>query len=323
MKKKLLAMALLLLPVVASASEIETVIDNLQYVINTDEKTAVVKKCDIDASGDIVVPASVTYEGVDYGVTGIGESAFQNCENLTSITLPNSVTSIGKLAFRACVNATSINIPDNVKVIEDYAFDDCKSLKSIIIPDGVTTIGEGAFGFLLDVTSLTIPNSVTVIGKNAFSFCGITSIVIPDNVTEIKFGTFSACTGLQSVTLGKGVKELHKECFSLCFGLADVYILTEDMPVTDSDAFSDCDLSVATLHVPEGSLAKYQKTEPWNQFGSIVTLTDEETAIKSTDRDGASEMLRFTLDGHRISSPQKGVNIIRTRDGQTRKVVVK
>ena len=52
MKKKLLAMALLLLPVVACASEIETVIDNLKYVINTDEKTAVVDKFNRDVSGD-------------------------------------------------------------------------------------------------------------------------------------------------------------------------------------------------------------------------------------------------------------------------------
>ena len=164
---------------------------------------------------------------------------------------------------------------------------------------------------------------MTVIENDAFSFCGITSIVIPDNVTEIKRGTFSACTGLMSVTLGKGVKELNRECFSLCFSLTDVYSLTEDVPVTDDFAFSDTDLSVVTLHVPEGLIQSYKNTEPWNQFGSIVALTDEETGIKSIDRDGASEMLRFTLDGRRINSPQKGLNIIKTRDGQTRKVMVK
>ena len=55
MKKKLLAMALFLLPVVASASEIETVIDNLKYVINTDEKTAVVDQYNQDVSGAVVI----------------------------------------------------------------------------------------------------------------------------------------------------------------------------------------------------------------------------------------------------------------------------
>jgi hypothetical protein len=55
MKKKLLAMVLFLLPVVASASEIETVIDNLKYVINTDEKTAVVDQYNQDVSGAVVI----------------------------------------------------------------------------------------------------------------------------------------------------------------------------------------------------------------------------------------------------------------------------
>jgi len=358
MKQKLLAIALFLLPVVASASEEQgegepdaIEIDGLYYYLYDTKKAAVTYNPSVPNnegcySGDIIIPASVTYEGVDYDVTAIGDytfqysmdmtsitipesvtsignAAFMQCQGLTSVTLPNSVTSIGKEAFMFCINITSINIPDNVTVIEDYTFEDCQSLKSIIIPDGVTTIGDHAFDFCLDITSLTIPNSVTSIGKEAFSFCKITSIIIPDNVTEIRRGTFTCCDELKSVTIGKGVKELHKQCFSLCLNLTDVYCLAEEVPVTDSNAFEDTDLSVATLHVPEGSIDNYRNTEPWNQFGSIVALTEEGTGIRSINGDSSSDMLRFSLDGKRLNGPHKGLNIIKTRDGQTRKILVK
>ena len=206
-------------------------------------------------SGDIIIPASVSYKDINYDVTRVGETAFMYCFGLTSVVLPNSVTSIG---------------------------------------------------------------------KNAFQFCtDLTSITIPDNVANIRRDAFSCCGDLKSVTIGKGVKEISKDIFTLCLNLTDVYCLTEDVPVTDSNAFSDCDLSVVTLHVPEGSIDKYRNTDPWSTFGSIVALTDEETSIKSVNGGDSSEILRFTLDGKRLNAPQKGLNIIKTRNGQTRKMLVK
>ena len=80
-------------------------------------------------------------------------------------------------------------------------------------------------------------------------------------------------------------------------------------------------LAMALLLLPVVASASEIETVVDNL--KYVINTDEETAIKSIDRDGASEMLRFTLDGRRINSPQKGLNIIKTRDGRTRKVVVK
>jgi hypothetical protein len=107
-----------------------------------------------------------------YGYTQIGEYAFYNCHNLTSITIPNSVTSIGDWAFAHCCNLTSITIPNSVSSIGDYAFYGC-SFTTIIIPNSVTSIGDWAFAHCCNLTSITIPNSVTSIGEGAFEFCGI------------------------------------------------------------------------------------------------------------------------------------------------------
>ena len=145
MKKKLLAMALLLLPVVASASEIETATDQYKTTAPRKDFPTIVALKDGDPSptnpaggsdeleidglyyklynnntamvtynpsvpnnegcytGDVVIPASVTYEGVDYDVTSIGDYTFQYSHDLTSVTIPESVTSIGECAFQLCI----------------------------------------------------------------------------------------------------------------------------------------------------------------------------------------------------------------------------
>lgn len=78
-------------------------------------------------------------------VTNIGESAFEYCLDITSITIPNSVTSIGDEAFECCYNITSIAIPNSVTSVGDSAFHYCESLTSITISDSITNIGREAF----------------------------------------------------------------------------------------------------------------------------------------------------------------------------------
>lgn len=130
-------------------------------------------------------------------VLRIGVSAFSDCSNLTSITIPDSVTSIGVCAFYHCSNLTSISIPDSVTCIDEHAFYYCSNLTSITIPDSAASIGRFAFYSCNNLTSIIIPDSVTSIGEHAFSWCdSLTSITIPDSVTSIGVGAFSYCAKL-------------------------------------------------------------------------------------------------------------------------------
>lgn len=91
-----------LLPVVANAVNFTyEVINGIDYYLNVDTKEAIVYRSDY--SGVIIIPGTVTHEGVSYVVKGIWESAFEECTNVTSITLPNSITSIGDKAFYKCI----------------------------------------------------------------------------------------------------------------------------------------------------------------------------------------------------------------------------
>ena len=102
---------------------------------------------------------------------GIGNSAFNSCYSLASVTIPDSVTSIGTYAFNSCYSLASVTISDSVTSIGSDAFNSCRSLASVTIPDSVTSIGSNAFNSCYSLASVTIPDSVTSIGVGAFRYC--------------------------------------------------------------------------------------------------------------------------------------------------------
>ena len=177
---------------VATDGNIYAVIDGIRYSFKDGVATVVGHTTTI--SGDITIPATVTYKKVTYNVTSISEGAFRYCSSLTSITIPSSVTSIGDWAFSGCSGLTDIAIPEGVTSIGDWAFSDCSGLTDIAIPEGVTSIGERAFYNCSNLTSITIPSSVTSIGDWAFSDCSsLISVTIPSSVTSIGSNAFYGC----------------------------------------------------------------------------------------------------------------------------------
>ena len=104
MKKRLFFTFLLLLTnLMASAFDCQ--VDGIYYNLDTSGKTAEVTYQSLSNSYrfSVDIPSSVTYNGIKYKVTSIGQYAFNNCSNLTSVTIPNSVTSIGERAFYGCI----------------------------------------------------------------------------------------------------------------------------------------------------------------------------------------------------------------------------
>ena len=181
----------------------------------------------------------------------LGNSAFDGCSGLTSLTIPSSVTSIGESAFWGCSGLTNLTIPSSVTSIGWGAFEGCSGLTSLTIPSGVTSIGNQTFEGCSGLTSLTIPSGVTSIGVYAFSGCsGLTSLTIPSGVTSIGEGTFAGCSGLTSLTIPSGVTSIGDYAFSRCSGLTSLTIPSRVTSIGDY-AFSGCS-GLTSLTLPSG-----------------------------------------------------------------------
>ena len=186
-----------------------------------------------DATGDLTIPSSVTYNGITYAVTSIDYHAFYRCSGLTSVTIPSSVTNIESSAFSGCSGLTSVTIPNSVTSIDDGAFSGCTGLASIVVASGNSVydsrgncnaiIETATNTLIIGCQNTTIPSSVTSIGSSAFSYCsGLTSVTIPNSVISIGFYAFSNCSGLTSVTIPNSVDSIGSGAFRNCSGLTTV-----------------------------------------------------------------------------------------------------
>ena len=338
MKKQLL-LIVMLLSTAASAFAVEEVeIDGLWYEVVAKAKEAKViqHKNNVKYNGDIVIPETVVYEGVTYSVTSIGDYAFWDCSDLTSVTIPNSVTSIGDRAFWDCSGLKKvivkdiaawcgISFSDNPLSHSHHLYsDENTEITELIIPNSVTSIGEYAFEYCYGLTSVTIGNCVTSIGDAAFCGCsGLTSVTIPNSVTSIGDYAFQNCSGLTSVAIGGGVKSIRSGAFANCEELTDVTCYAKIIPSTESNVFNDSYIEYATLHVPTGAINAYKATEPWKNFKKIVALTDQELSVDAITNDSNEAVARYTIGGQRANRQTKGLNIVRMSNGTSKKVVAK
>ena len=219
MKKQILILMMILLPLAASAIEI----DGINYNLTVYGKTAEVAKKAYQ--GSVIIPDYITYNGVKFSVTGIGAQAFEGCTELTSVTIGNNVKYIRESAFVGCSGLTSVTMGNRVTTIAANAFQDCKSLVSIDVPDTMKTIETGAFRNCIGLTSIVIPNSVTTIEAEAFEGCiSLTSIVIPNSVTTIETSVFKDCSGLTSVVMSNSLKTIGSDAFMDCEALTSITI---------------------------------------------------------------------------------------------------
>ena len=212
------------------------------YIVNEDGTASIVRYSGTDEN--LVIPSTLdeyTVTGIGFSsfaskntitsvivpdsVIDIGETAFYNCDNLTSVTfLSTNIRSMGNRIFSNCDNLTSVILPGNLQSIPHQMFYYCKKLESITIPESVTKIEYEAFAGCLNLSSLILPQNISSIGESAFSHCAnLESVVIPNGVTVISNNTFLGCTDLTSISIPQSVKNIFPKAFYNCNNLTTVY----------------------------------------------------------------------------------------------------
>ena len=260
--------------------------------------------------GNHLIKAKQSLSGsyiIKEGTKCIADCAFENCTNLTSITIPDSVTSIGDDAFYYCTSLTSVTIPDSVTSIGSSAFSGCTNLTSITIPDSVTSIGDSAFGNCTSLTSVTIGDGVTSFDGFNFSQYGkLETLTIGSGIKEIPAYYFADMTSLKTVNLSEGLEIIGGYAFSGC-----TYLETINIP--DSVTFVGIEILKNTawfnyrgkgLIVLDGWAYGYKGSD------ENITITFDET-VKGIAKDtfiSQANIIAFEVDeNNSVYSSENGV----------------
>ena len=224
---------------------------------------------------------SIVSVKIPHSVQSIGICAFADCSPLKSVSIPSTVTYLGGGCFSGCSSLESISIPSSVTNLGNWCFSGCTSLKTISIPSSVTNLGQSCFENCSFLSSINIPSSVKEIGESCFAGCSaLTSASIPKTLEIIKRATFKGCSMLKDITLGTLIKEIGSLAFASCKELSNIYCFASTPPSVDSNTFQDSYIDYATLYIPKESMAKYQGTDVWKDFGAFKSLSGEDVEVK-------------------------------------------
>ena len=257
-------------------------------------------------------------------ITKMGEYVFNNCENLSNVNLPSGITTISTGAFSYCSNLKYIELPAGITSIGDDAFVNCSNLQNINLPSGITTIGSGAFWDCSNLTNVILPSVLTSIGDIAFVNCSnLANVTLSSNITSIGRSAFSDCKSLKNLTISKDVTSIKDIRFNNDYEeleLESVYVAWQN-PIEAGSFFNRIKISNCTLYVPQGTKEAYANADVWKDFGNIIEY-DATGIDKVTNRSNVKEISRYSLNGQRVTSPTKGVNIVVYSDGSIKKVAV-
>ena len=211
--------------------------DGIYYnIVSVSDKTCEVTYKDTyynSYSGDITIPSTVTYNTQNVTVVGIGNNAFKNCRNLTSISLPNSLKSIGVSAFYDCRLLKELKIPKSVTTISGAFYQLCINLEKIIFEEGsifkldnFTVVDTTTGTIVAGNKKSTIPTSgASIIGRDAFIDSELFKLLtIPANINDIDFRAFENCKYLTDLRIEDSDSVLG---LSSCFentSIKNVYI---------------------------------------------------------------------------------------------------
>ena len=236
------------------------------------------------------------------GVKTIGAQAFYGSGDDTntvgelSVTMGESVETIGNSAFDYCVKLNSISLPATLKTIGEWAFSMCSSLGSISIPGSVTSIGKGGFGNtpLSSITfedgdepcSIVLGNDATfrnpqadyslylgrnlVYESNSSPFPNVTTVTIGPKTTSLPKYLFYNCDKLISVDGGENVATMGVSTFWDCSNLESISPLGKDLKVLPESAFEACP-KLNGIVLPEG----LEEIQQWafHRCSSLTELT--------------------------------------------------
>ena len=241
------------------ANKLKVTIDKNKYSHSTDT-----------ISSDLVIPSSVVYKNETFAVTTIRESAFENNESITSVTISNGVTSIGDQAFEGCTNLNAITILGNIERIGSYVFYGCRNityfegpvlvyraiysenLQTVIINGGeAEDMSNYWFGGNIQKLDLAALETSFLPSHVLGGHYQLKELVLPAHLESIGYMAVTECIRLQSISIPALVVEIDDRAFEDCRSLKSVTFEGTALTRIGDWAFYNCH-ELASINLPEG-----------------------------------------------------------------------
>ncbi len=238
--------------------------DYLEYEIVDGE--AVITRCAEDAPAYLEIPSTLG----GFPVKTIQNDAFEYCDNLTTLILPDSVTSLEYSAFYYCHNLTSVTFGNNIQQVSATAFFGCNQLSELIVAEDnpyLCTVDGVLFDRQMTKVlmcpdgkagAFTIPEGVTTIGESAFESCNLSSLTIPASLVELESAALFYCNQMIEFAVAEDNPVFcsvdgilyDKEQTTLLYytnGRAGKYVIPDGVTTIGAHTFSGCDSSIEVI----------------------------------------------------------------------------
>lgn len=281
--------------------------DNIYSITREPHKTATLISLQ-NNSGDIILPDHIQYNGEEYEITGISNRAFENCKELTGITLPQTLTYIGHSAFKGCSLLTEITLPQKVSHVGSGAFAGCTRLTTINVSEGnehYTSINGVLFtadqtelvsfpAYNRDTRGYAIPETVVSIREYAFSHARLSVVMMPECLMSIGDKAFYNCDFLQVIRWESDNTSISigDEAFSNCTDMGLIE-LPQGVASIGCRAFYNCK-NLKTIDLPEGITRIGSLTFSQSSINQ-VTLPESVATIEYGAFYGCSQLTEITL----------------------------
>lgn len=249
--------------------------DGAIYELNLTEGTAIL----VDGkatTGDFVVPNTITKNDVVCTVVGIGNGAFDENTNLTSITLNEDLETIGDDAFQYS-SIPALHLPAKVKSVGHdfhykatsmaeitvdennpylcaensllmskdkkvvWGFPVANPATELILPEEVEIVMSDAVNRCKNLKKIVIGNNCKTIDRNAFDNCTeATELILGDNIEKIDYQAFRSLKSVTELKFPKNLKYLNDYSFSYTWNIKEA-VLPEGLEWLCMGAFNRCD----------------------------------------------------------------------------------